>query len=61
MPELIENGITGFIVDDLDHAIEAIGHIGQINRAMCREIAKKRFSIDHMADAYIALYQQICA
>jgi len=45
----------------LDHAIEAIGHIGQINRAMCREIAKKRFSIDHMADAYIALYQQICA
>jgi glycosyltransferase involved in cell wall biosynthesis len=61
MPELIENGVTGFIVDDLGHAVEAISRIAQINRATCREIAKKRFSIDHMANAYIALYQQICA
>jgi glycosyltransferase involved in cell wall biosynthesis len=59
MSELIENGVTGFLVDSFDEAIAAIGHIGTINRATCREIAKKRFSVDRMADAYLGLYRRI--
>jgi glycosyltransferase involved in cell wall biosynthesis len=59
MPELIENGVTGFLVDSFDEAVAAIGRVGTINRAACRENAKKRFSVDRMADAYLDLYRRI--
>ena len=59
MPELIEDGVTGFLVNNLDQAIAAIGQIDRIDRRACRAAAVKRFSVDRMADEYIALYEQI--
>ena len=47
MPELIDHGVTGFLVDSVE-AVEAIGRIGEINRAACR--ASARLSVDRMAD-----------
>jgi glycosyltransferase involved in cell wall biosynthesis len=59
MPELIEHGVTGFLVDSLDEAIAAVGRIGEIDRAACRRAAEDRFSVERMADAYLALYRRI--
>jgi glycosyltransferase involved in cell wall biosynthesis len=59
MPELIGHGVTGFLVDSLDEAVAAIERVGEIDRTACRRAVAERFSIDHMADAYIALYREI--
>jgi len=56
MPELIDHGVTGFLVDDVAGAIDAIGRIGEIDRAACRRAAEARFSVERMADRYLELY-----
>ena len=59
MPEIIEDGVTGFLVDDMAGAIDAIERAETIDRAACRRAVADRFSIDRMADDYIALYRRI--
>jgi glycosyltransferase involved in cell wall biosynthesis len=59
MRELIDDGVTGFLVDSLDAAVAAIGRIGEINRAACRAAVSARFTVDRMADRYLDLYRSI--
>ncbi|QCI63917.1 glycosyltransferase family 4 protein [Phreatobacter stygius] len=59
MPELIDHGVTGFLVDSMDAAVAAIGRIGDIDRAACRAAVAARFTVDHMADRYLALYRSL--
>ena len=59
MPELIEDGVTGFLVDDVAGAITAVERVGEIDRAACRRAAETRFSVERMADEYLALYRRI--
>jgi len=59
MPELIEHGVTGFLVETFDEAIEAVQRIGEIDRAACRRAVEARFTVERMADRYLELYQQI--
>ena len=59
MPELIDDGVTGFLVRDVDEAIAAVARIGEIDRAACRAAVAARFTVDRMADRYIALYRTI--
>lgn len=59
MPELIEDGVTGFLVDDLPGAVAAIARVGEIDRAACRAAVAARFDVGRMADDYIALYRRI--
>jgi glycosyltransferase involved in cell wall biosynthesis len=59
MPELIDHGVTGFLVDGVDEAVAAIGRIGEIDRAACRAAVAARFTVDRMADRYLALYRSI--
>ncbi|MBV9329493.1 MAG: glycosyltransferase family 4 protein [Chloroflexi bacterium] len=61
VPEVIEDGVTGFICDDEAGMVEAIGRIDEIDRARCRAVAEERFSPDRMADDYIRVYRQLCA
>jgi glycosyltransferase involved in cell wall biosynthesis len=61
MPELIDDGITGFLVDSFDEAVAAIGRLGEIDRAQCRRAVEARFTVERMADAYLALYERILA
>ena len=61
MPELIDDGVTGFLVDTPDEAVRAIARAGDIDRAAVRRHVADRFSIDRMADAYIALYRKVLA
>lgn len=59
MPELIDHGVTGFLVENADEAVEALRRIGDIDRAACRAAVAARFSIDRMADRYIELYRRL--
>jgi glycosyltransferase involved in cell wall biosynthesis len=59
MPELIEHGITGFLVDSVDEAVAAIAQVGELDRTACRQAVMDRFTVDRMADAYLALYRSI--
>jgi glycosyltransferase involved in cell wall biosynthesis len=59
MPELIDDGVTGFLVDSFDEAVAAIGRLGEIDRGACRRAVEERFSVDRMAGEYLALYRRI--
>lgn len=59
MPELIEDGVTGFLVDSVSEAVTAIERAGNLDRAHIRQRIVDRFSVERMADAYIALYRRI--
>jgi glycosyltransferase involved in cell wall biosynthesis len=59
MPELIDHGVTGFLVDSVDEAVDAIGRIGEIDRAACRAAVSARFTVDRMADRYLDLYRSL--
>jgi glycosyltransferase involved in cell wall biosynthesis len=59
MPELIDHGVTGFLVNGVDEAVEAIGRIGEIDRSACRSAVSARFTVDRMADRYLNLYRTL--
>jgi glycosyltransferase involved in cell wall biosynthesis len=61
MPELIEHGITGFLVDDVDGAVAAVGHAGALDRAAIRDQAVARFGRARMVDAYLDAYAAVIA
>ena len=59
LPEVIEHGKTGYIVDDVDEMAEAIRAVEVIDPEVCRETARGRFSLTAMADRYFTLYKQL--
>jgi glycosyltransferase involved in cell wall biosynthesis len=59
MPELIENGKNGFLVNTLHEAIEAVAHIRDIERACCRRRVEQYFTTNHMVEKYIQVYEMI--
>jgi glycosyltransferase involved in cell wall biosynthesis len=59
MPELISHEQTGFLVNTVEEAAEAVDNLGIIDRNACREWAVKQFSKEKMVEDYIALYHKI--
>lgn len=59
MPELIKDQVTGFLVNNVAEAVEAVKRIPRINRYTCNQWAKDNFSKEKMASDYWGLYQQI--
>ena len=59
MPELIADAKTGFLVNTVDEAVEAVENLKQIDRQTCRDWAMEKFSQKKMVEDYIALYHQI--
>lgn len=57
VPEVLEDGISGYIVKDVDEAVQAIGRIDTVNRASVRSAFERRFSAERMAADYLALYR----
>lgn len=61
VPELVDDGETGFVVNDLDAMVEAVGHVGELSRRRCRQVAEERFDVPRMVDDYEARYAETVA
>jgi glycosyltransferase involved in cell wall biosynthesis len=61
MPEVIDVGVTGLLVEDVDAAVAAVADVVALDRAGCRRVAERRFSADRMVDDYLRLYGEILA
>jgi len=59
VPEVVEDGRTGFVVDDLDGMVEAIDRIDEIDRRACRASAEERFSVRRMVDDVESMYRSV--
>jgi glycosyltransferase involved in cell wall biosynthesis len=57
VPEIIENGVTGFVVSNIEDAASAVESISTINRRKCRETFEQRFSASRMASDYLDIYR----
>jgi glycosyltransferase involved in cell wall biosynthesis len=57
VPEIIENGATGFVVSNIDEAASAVERISTLNRWKCREAFEQRFSASRMASDYLDIYR----
>lgn len=60
VPEVIDDGLTGCVVDDMDEAVRAVDAVAALDRRTCRQVFERRFSAGRMCLDYVAAYQQIC-
>jgi glycosyltransferase involved in cell wall biosynthesis len=58
-PEIVADGGTGFVVDDVDRMAQAVARVGEINPMTCRRRAEKFFSATRMASEYERLYRRL--
>jgi glycosyltransferase involved in cell wall biosynthesis len=61
VPEVVDHGVSGLIVDDEEEAIAAIDEIGALDRAEVRATFERRFSAATMAKTYVELYRRLPA
>jgi glycosyltransferase involved in cell wall biosynthesis len=59
VPEVVEHGVTGFVVDDEAAMVRVLDRLGDIDRRACRRAAETRFSAAAMADRYERVYQRV--
>jgi len=59
LPEIVEDGVTGFIVDDVEEMAGAILRVGGIDPVACRTAAEARFPLARTTEAYLALYERL--
>jgi glycosyltransferase involved in cell wall biosynthesis len=59
--EVIEDGVTGFVVDSEAEAVDAIGRIRRLNRGRIRKRFEQRFTARRMADDYVDSYRRLTA
>ncbi|HEX7284981.1 MAG TPA: glycosyltransferase [Candidatus Angelobacter sp.] len=59
LPEIVQEGVTGFLVNDVDGAVQALRRTAEISPETCRQHARKNFSGLGMALAYVALYERV--
>jgi glycosyltransferase involved in cell wall biosynthesis len=58
VPEIIDHGVNGFIVDNQEEAVRAASRIGEINRRNCRATFERKFTSARMAQDYLRIYEQ---
>ena len=57
--EVIDDGVTGFVVNDIEQAVEAVRRVRDLSRARCRKVFEKRFTARRMASDYINVYTRL--
>ena len=61
VPEIIDHGRAGFIVDSVEEAVKAVDRVGSLSRTECRKIFERRFSASRMAGDYVREYTRLLA
>ena len=59
MPELVEDGETGYLLENEDSLTEALALTERLSRKRCRQWVEKHFSVERMVDGYEKVYQEI--
>ena len=59
VPEVIDEGRTGFLVDSVEEAVRAVTRIGTLRREHCRETFERRFTARRMAEDYVSVYRSL--
>ncbi|NCC22399.1 MAG: glycosyltransferase family 4 protein [Alphaproteobacteria bacterium] len=59
VPEVVEHGVTGFIVDSIEEAVEAMRYVDALDRATIRQRFEERFSVEAMVQNYVQLYREL--
>ncbi len=59
VPEVLEDGVTGYIVESIDDAVGAVDRIDRLSRATCRRVFEQRFDARRMAADYVDIYARL--
>jgi glycosyltransferase involved in cell wall biosynthesis len=59
VPEVIDEGVTGFVVQDIDEAVAAVDRLATFDRARIRDVFDRRFTAARMARDYTSIYQRL--
>jgi glycosyltransferase involved in cell wall biosynthesis len=59
MPEVVDDGLTGRLADDVDQAVAAVADVARLDRSACRARARSRFGADRMVEDYLAIYRDL--
>jgi glycosyltransferase involved in cell wall biosynthesis len=59
VPEIMEHGHTGFIVEELEDAVEAVRRVPELSRKRSRQVFEQRFTANRMACDYLEVYQRL--
>jgi glycosyltransferase involved in cell wall biosynthesis len=59
VPEVIDDGLTGFIAEDINGAIGAVDRLGQLSREKIRKRFEERFTARRMAQDYLSVYRSL--
>lgn len=59
VPEVIDDGVTGFIVDSIEEGVEAVHRLEWLDRATCRQVFEKRFDAARMAQDHVDVYRRL--
>jgi Nucleotide modification associated domain 3 len=59
VPEIVEVGVSGFVVDTIDKALRAAGRIGGLDRAKVRALFERRFTAERMAHGHLEIYRKL--
>jgi glycosyltransferase involved in cell wall biosynthesis len=59
VPEVIDDGRTGFIVESVADAVKAVSRISELDRRTCRETFEERFDAAEMARQYVEVYSRL--
>jgi glycosyltransferase involved in cell wall biosynthesis len=59
VPEVVEDGVTGFVRGDVDGLVDAVGRLGELDRRACRERAERMFSDHAIVEAYLDVYRKL--
>jgi len=61
VPEIVEDGVNGSMVESIEEAVRAVKDIARISRLRCRQAFEKRFTAERMAQEYLKVYQALIA
>ncbi len=59
VPEVIDEGVTGFLVESIEAAVQAVERVSTLSRALCRQRFEERFTSTRMARDYVAIYERL--
>ncbi len=59
VPEVIDEGVTGFLVESIDAAVKVVERVSTLSREECRRRFEKRFTSTRMARDYVAIYERL--